>query len=80
MAHFICKCGTELSNSSVPNDIEYRVYSDYEWDDILTNDVVRTYEIPLPKYSVWKCTNCERVHIFSRGGERIKSYVLEDNY
>lgn len=35
-----CKCGEILSNSSTPNDIELRVYTEAEFEDILNLESV----------------------------------------
>lgn len=64
MAKFTCKCGNLLSNSLVPNDIELHVYSDFEWDDILRNDVIDPIQLPRTKYDVWNCPVCSRVYVF----------------
>jgi hypothetical protein len=79
VASFICKCGERLSDFESPNDIEFRVYSDREWDSILENDAIETWKIPFPKHSAWKCPKCERLYIFKEGNnEAIKVYRLED--
>ena len=79
MARTTCKCGEILSNSSVPNDIELTVYTSEEWDNILQNDTIQTWKIPLPKYDVWKCPKCERIYVFEDGiNKAIKIYSLEN--
>jgi hypothetical protein len=73
-----CRCGEELSNSQAPNDIQLRVYSDKEWDEILSVDIIETWKIPLPTYDVWKCPKCERLYVYEDGkGSPIKVYGLE---
>ncbi len=75
---FRCKCGEILSNTQVPNDIELHVYTDVEWDNIINmGDLIDPIMIPLPKYSVWKCTNCGRIHVF-KGYTLLKTYVEEE--
>ncbi|RCW48610.1 hypothetical protein DFP97_106314 [Paenibacillus prosopidis] len=69
-----CYCGTRLSNVLVPNDIQLRVYTDFEWEEVLNNDLVE--DIPLPKYDVWCCTNCKRI-IFFDGLKVEMVYKLE---
>ena len=78
MARMNCsKCGMVLSNSEAPNDIELRVYTDKEWDDILSVDTINTWEIPTPKYDVWKCPKCEQIYVFEEGNSKaIKEYTL----
>jgi len=34
MAHCLCECGERLTTVMAPNDIQLRVYTDKEWDDI----------------------------------------------
>jgi len=77
MARMTCRCGKVLSNSSAPNDVQYRVYSDFEWDGILQKDVYNSWEIPLPKLDVWKCPACERLYIFDEKNELIRVYSVE---
>lgn len=79
MARMACKCGTILSNSETPNDIQLRVYLDREWDAILEKDTIETWKIPLPAYDVWKCPTCGRIYVFSdSSGNATKVYRLEE--
>lgn len=64
MAKMICKCGYLLSNSDAPNDVQLRVYTDKEWDSILSSEEINTWMIPLPKYDVWRCPSCKRIYVF----------------
>jgi len=78
MARMECKCGELLSNSLAPNDIQLRVYTDREWDEILSVDIIETWKIPLPAYDVWKCPKCERIYVFKEGSDKAaKIYSLE---
>lgn len=77
MARLQCKCGVTLSNSLSPNDVELRVYTDKDWDDIINlGDLSDPVTIPTPKYEVWRCANCERIYVFD-GDTVIKRFVLE---
>ncbi len=78
MASIMCKCGNRISNSTVPNDIQYYVYSDREWIKIIEMDVVETINLPHPKYDVWKCDNCQRIYIFGDNGKILKTYSIEN--
>jgi hypothetical protein len=79
MARMDCRCGEVLSNSAAPNDIQLRVYTDIEWDSILSIDTINAWEFPLPHYDVWRCPACERIYVFEPGnGPAIKIYVLEE--
>jgi hypothetical protein len=75
MASFYCKCGDRLNNVQAPNDTEWIVYSDREWDRILEVDTINTWEIPSPNVEVWRCPKCERVYVF-KDNRLIKYYVL----
>lgn len=76
MARFQCKCGQVLSNSLAPNDVELRVYTDKEWDDIINMGQIDSVDIPFPKRNVWRCSECERIYVFDGDIVR-KTYVLE---
>ncbi|TVX92505.1 hypothetical protein FPZ44_05215 [Paenibacillus agilis] len=74
MAKFSCKCGKLLSTSSCPNDVQLRVYTDKEYDEILELEYLS--DIPLPKYDVWNCNHCGRVYVFDEQ-EVIRTYIIE---
>lgn len=78
MAGFMCKCGQGLSNNIAPNDIQLRVYTDKEWDDIINMGMIDSLYIPRPKYDVWRCPKCERVYVFGEDNKVKKVYALED--
>lgn len=80
MAVFWCRCGERLWNGADPNLIQYTVYSDPEWINIinLIDDGLKEWtDLPYPTYDVWRCPECERVYVFD-GDNVIKQYVLED--
>ncbi|MEW4415263.1 hypothetical protein [Clostridium sp. AN503] len=78
MAKMNCKCGYILSTMQAPNDIQLRVYTDREWEEILDCDIIEPWKIPLPQYDVWKCPNCNRIYVFEEGKDMpIMKYVLE---
>lgn len=80
MARLNCKCGEILSNSMVPNDIELRVYTEKEWDEIMSVDNINTWEIPMPKKDVWKCPKCQRIYVFDEDSDKaIKIYKVEED-
>lgn len=77
MARFSCTCGETLSNSLCPNDVVFYVFSDHEWDQIIEKETINnTLDLPDPKYDVWKCPKCERIHIFD-GVKQIITYLIE---
>jgi len=78
MARFLCKCGEVLSTSLAPNNVQLRVYTDEEWDQIINQECINPIIIPLPKFDVWRCPHCERLYVFKDGEDQpIKRYVLE---
>ncbi len=80
MAKMTCKCGKNLNNQSVPNNIELIVYSDYEWDEICKDDVIHPWLIPSPKYEVWRCPECKRIYVYDPPNNiPIMVYSLESN-
>ncbi|WP_242939896.1 hypothetical protein [Ruminococcus flavefaciens] len=80
MAKIICKCGFLLSNSEAPNDIQLRVYTDKEWDDIINYEEINPWMIPLPKYDVWRCPKCKRIFVFEDNNDvPIMIYNLDKN-
>ncbi|MCX4378492.1 MAG: hypothetical protein OSJ61_20325 [Lachnospiraceae bacterium] len=78
MARMTCTCGAELSNHEAPNDIQLRVYTDREWDEIFECDSIQPWMIPEPKYDVWRCPICKSLYIYSDNKELpIMIYRLE---
>lgn len=76
---FECRCGKILSNSANP-EIEYRIYSDDEWCDIVSNEsMVNPILIPYPKHTVWVCPDCKRAYVFEAGSVDVKDvYVMKE--
>jgi hypothetical protein len=80
MAHMLCECGERLSNTMAPNDIELRVYTDKEWDDIINMGEIDSIDIPFPQYDVWLCPKCKRIHVWKEGSmERVALYELVES-
>ena len=76
MARLQCICGQVLSNSLAPNDIELRVYTDKELDEIINMGQIDSVDIPYPSREVWRCPKCERIFVFD-GDIVKKTYILE---
>lgn len=73
-----CKCGEILLNLIVPNDIQLRVYTDKEWDEIINMGEIDSINIPHPRFDVWKCPKCERIYVFENGNNSaIRTYWIE---
>ncbi|WP_296695113.1 hypothetical protein [Ruminococcus sp.] len=69
-----------MSNSEAPNDIQLRVYTDKEWDDIINYEEINPWMIPLPKYDVWRCPKCKRIFVFEDNNDvPIMIYNLDKN-
>jgi len=78
MARLNCKCGEELSNNEMPNNIQLWVYTDFEWDSLTSTDIIETMSISAPPRDVWRCTKCERLYFFENRDYRVaKIYTLE---
>lgn len=77
MARFSCKCGEILSNSLAPNEIQLKIFSDQEWDDIINMGMIDSIDLPDPKFDVWKCPKCGRIYVFDDDNRLKYSYVLE---
>ena len=75
---FSCECGEVLSNSQNPN-IDFRIYSDKEWIDIVENESIKSpLLIPYPEHTAWRCPECSRIHIWKTGSsERVALYILQ---
>ena len=80
MAKLVCKCGELMSNSSMPNDIQYWVYSDIKMDEICSNDTIDVAElIANETYEVWLCAKCNRLYVFENDSAATKYvYQLEE--
>ena len=76
---FECRCGKILSNSANP-EIEYRIYSDDEWCDIVSNEsIVDPILIPYPEHTVWVCPDCKRAYVWKTGDFSVRyMYELEE--
>lgn len=45
----------KFSNTLALNDIQLRVFTDREWDNIINIGQVDTLDLPDPKVDVWRC-------------------------
>jgi len=79
LARMVCACGTHLSNRDSPNDIQLRVYTDREWEEIFDCEQIQPWMIPLPRYDVWRCPVCKSIYVFEGSNEMpIMIYRLEN--
>ena len=61
-----CTCGAHLDNHEAPNDIQLRVYTDREWEEIFDCESIHPWMIPLPKYEVWRCPVCKSIYVYTK--------------
>ena len=80
MAQIGCKCGNVLRNSSIPNDIQYWVYSDKKIDKVCKKDKIKVKKlIDIEDYEVWSCHKCKRLYVFKHESTKTKYvYNLEE--
>lgn len=78
--HLLCKCGNDMWNGEIPNDIEYTVFSDGRMNEILEKDTVDTiYLAQMNDYNVWRCPKCGRLYVFEKSkSEVLRVYKPED--
>lgn len=69
MSRMVCRCGEILSTVQAPNDIQLRVFTDKEWDEIIQSDTIHPWLIPQPTYDVWRCPTCKRLYFFKNGSD-----------
>lgn len=81
MARTTCKCGAELTNHLVPNDIQLVVYTRSEWEKICEHGTIETWMIPWPRYDVWRCPVCKRIAVYDWADPvPLFKFGLEENY
>lgn len=78
--HLLCKCGIDMWNGEIPNDIEYTVFSDKRMNDIFEEDTVDTIDLAqMNDYNVWRCPKCGRLYIFRNADNKLLFvYKLEE--
>jgi len=81
MARLTCKWGEQLSNSNHP-EIEYKVFSDDDWNVLI--DRTEKGEKPLDfdgnSVHFWKCQNCGRLYFFNDTSDTpVATYKLKIN-
>lgn len=80
MARLNCKCGQLLSNSNNP-EIEFKVFSDDEWIELLNRaeEGEKVINLSVDKTHYWKCSKCGRLYFFKNEvDEPIAIYKLEE--
>jgi|GEM_PF-1223041 len=68
MARMTCRCGQTITNGDVPGSVLLWVFTDHEWADLLRDDTIETWRIPLPPREVWKCPVCQTIYVYPAGG------------
>lgn len=93
MAHLGCRCGYSMWNGRVPNDIEFTVFSDRRFcelvekpPDLFSNPEDFALDIgdlmDMADYEVWRCPKCGRLYIFDLQNNPNKAklvYKLEED-
>lgn len=74
MGKYLCDCGNLLSNTSVPNEVQLRVYTDEEYWRLMGAESAS--DLISPSIDVWKCAMCERLFVFKKGS-LYKKYKLD---
>lgn len=78
MSRIKCRCGKIISTVQCPNDVQLRVYTDYEWDRMINMGLIDSLDIPMPQYDVIMCPLCERIYVFDNTySAPIKVYKIE---
>lgn len=83
-----CKCGFVLSDSGSPNDMEHVLVSDRQVEalqDLVDNEVEADGEIQMwPEHweesgatEIWKCEQCDRLHVMGPDGRVSHVYMRE---
>lgn len=92
MAHLNCRCGYSMWNGCVPNDIEFKAFSDKRLCELIDNPpalssdplqfVQDFYDLmEMADYEVWRCPKCRRLYIFDNQNNSNKVrfvYKLEE--
>lgn len=93
MAHLNCRCGYSMWNGATPNDIEFTVFSDIRFcelldepcffsgdPDMFPEDIMALMD--RADYEIWRCPECGRLHVFDRQDSPAKVkyvYRLEES-
>ena len=93
MARLACRCGYSMWNGNVPNDIEFTVFSDRRFCELIDNPPALSSDpvefasdftdlMDMADYEVWRCPKCGRLYIFDKQSDSDKAqfvYKLEEN-
>lgn len=78
MAQLLCKCGENMRDNMIPNDIQFWVYSDRKMDQICENDTVDVIELSsIEDYEVWRCLKCKRLYVFESGNSFNPKFIFK---
>ena len=75
--NYWCKCNYRLNNSTDPDLVTWRVYSEKEWQDIVKLGTIHVDALPDFTIYVWRCPKCERFYVFEKT-KVVKYYVLHN--
>ena len=74
MAAYWCACDQRLSDSRIPNEIQYYAFSPTQWEFLMTCGDIDVLEIPDGEGEIWRCPQCKRLHWFPMGSNYCQSY------
>lgn len=80
MAGILCLCGRVLSNSAVPNDVEYLLVSDHTLDRVcMMTDTMKAIDAIIDESpSVWKCPGCGRMAVFDQPDSNVPTWYRKE--
>ena len=64
MSKMCCQCGEVLSNSIVPNDIEWNIYKKKDFENWIEKDYFEYTEEYEDFDYFWLCPKCQRAHVW----------------
>ena len=64
MSKMCCQCGESLSNSIVPNDIEWNIYKKKDFEHWMGNDYFEYTEEHEDFDYFWLCPKCKRAYVW----------------
>lgn len=79
MLNIQCMCGESMWDNHIPNELEYRIYSDKQMDSIIQNDAVDSMDLcMMADYKAWKCPKCSRIYLLdTKTDDVLKIYKPE---
>lgn len=76
MSKMGCQCGECLSNSEVPNDIEWWIYTKEDFEQWKENDYFEYTDEHETFNGFWLCPKCKRAYVSLKVGKNMKKEEL----